>query len=282
MRPPQTTVDALGSRYRCLFIDAYGVLISADGALPGAAAFIDRLNADRHPYLIVTNDASRSPESSAARYREMGLALSGDRVVTSGSVLTPYFRERGLRGARCMVLGPEDSGGYVTEAGGEVLPPGRTQDAEVLVICDERGYDLRKGLDEAVTLLFRRVDAGRDIHLVLANGDLLYPAGGNRYGFTARAAALLLEEALALRYPHRPDLRFTVLGKPHAPIFAEAIRRAGTRDVVMIGDQLETDIRGAAAAGIDSALVTGGLTRVDHEDFPEGARPTWILTGVGG
>ena len=67
-------------------------------------------------------------------------------------------------------------------------------------------------------------------------------------------------EGLALRYPQRPDLRFTRLGKPGPALFAEAERRAGTRDLVMLGDQLETDILGANRYGIDSVLVGGGVT----------------------
>jgi HAD superfamily hydrolase (TIGR01450 family) len=264
-------------RYRCLFLDAYGVLISHEAALPKAGALIDRLHEAGHPFFIVTNDASRSPETSAARYREMGLAVSAERVITSGSVLGPYFRREGLAGARCLVLGPEESRRYVTEAGGRALSPDRDEDAEVLVVCDERGYTFREGLDRALSLLYRRIDRGQPIRMILANCDLVYPAGDGRYGFTARAAALLLEDALALRYPGRTDLRFQRLGKPHRPIFDEAIRRAGTREVVMVGDQVETDVRGANAAGIDSALVVGGITRAIPDPFPEGARPTWIL-----
>ena len=63
--------------------------------------------------------------------------------------------------------------------------------------------------------------------------------------------------------PGRDDLRFTRLGKPNAPIFQEALRQAGTTDVVMVGDQLGTDILGANRLGIPSALVTTGLSSLD-------------------
>ena len=46
-------------------------------------------------------------------------------------------------------------------------------------------------------------------------------------------------------------------------IFEAAARLTGTRDMVMLGDTLETDIRGANAFGIDSALVAGGVTPAD-------------------
>ena len=49
--------------------------------------------------------------------------------------------------------------------------------------------------------------------------------------------------------------------------------------MVMLGDTLETDIRGANAFGIDSALVAGGVTPTDGL---EGAVdvPTYWLRGL--
>ena len=55
--------------------------------------------------------------------------------------------------------------------------------------------------------------------------------------------------------------------------------RAGSRNVVMIGDQLATDIAGANAAGIDSALITGGVATAS---IPAGGpQPTWLLPPLG-
>ena len=61
-----------------------------------------------------------------------------------------------------------------------------------------------------------------------------------------------------------------------AGMFEEAAERAGTRKLVMVGDQLATDIRGARQFGIDSALVLSGLTRPGTEIVPEEA-PTFVL-----
>jgi ribonucleotide monophosphatase NagD (HAD superfamily) len=74
--------------------------------------------------------------------------------------------------------------------------------------------------------------------------------------------------ALQVRYPHRTDLRFTRLGKPYAAMFTEALRRSGTRNMVMIGDQLETDIRGARAFGHEAVWVSTGVTAADGLPCP--------------
>ena len=73
---------------------------------------------------------------------------------------------------------------------------------------------------------------------------------------------------------------FKKLGKPHPAIYQEAIRRSGTRDMVMIGDQLETDIRGSNNMGLDSALVTTGVTGTKTNKLPKRLRPTYLLTSL--
>jgi HAD superfamily hydrolase (TIGR01450 family) len=274
---PRISASRLLERYEAVLLDAYGVLITHDGVIPHAAAFIDRLNGLRKTYFVLTNDGSRSPGTSAQRFRDRGIAVPADRILTSMHPIGAFFRERGLRGSRCLVLGPEDSIDAVREAGGE--PVGWGEDAEALVVADERGYDFLDGLDHAMNLVFSRAAAGKPILLVLANPDLIYPAREEGFGFTGGAAAALIEEAVRLRFPGRDDLRFVPMGKPHPPLFEEALRLAGTRNAVMVGDQLPTDIRGAHRAGIDSALTTTGITRLDAipQDAP---RPTWILESL--
>ena len=46
--------------------------------------------------------------------------------------------------------------------------------------------------------------------------------------------------------------------------------------MVMFGDTLETDIRGANAFGIDSALVAGGVTPADGLDGAEDVPTYWV------
>jgi ribonucleotide monophosphatase NagD (HAD superfamily) len=90
----------------------------------------------------------------------------------------------------------------------------------------------------------------------------------------------MLEAALQRRYPSRPELKFTRLGKPHAAIFEEAQARSGTRDMVMIGDQLETDIRGAVEFGLDAVLVDTGITNLKLNAVDESLQPTYYLDSL--
>lgn len=276
-----TTVDVLIERYDVFLLDAYGVLVDTAGAAPGAASLLRRLRRDGKQLLLVSNDASRLPATTVARYRGFGLDLEEKDILTSGMLLAGWFAREGLAGERCVVLGTGDSERFVSEAGG-VLVPRTDERARVFVVADDAGYPFLEGIEEVLTTLIHRMDRGEDVRLVLPNPDLIYPKGGGAYGLTSGSVAQMIEHGLTVRYPGTAPV-FERLGKPNRALFDAALERLGARDrsrVVMLGDQLGTDILGAFRAGVDSALVTAGLTQViDPEDLPE-PKPTWILPGL--
>lgn len=258
MVPETCSIGALLDRYDGVLLDAYGVLVDAGGALPGAAALIAELGRRRLPYAIVTNDASRSTATYVRRFASLGLPIDGERIVTSGSLLPRYFRERGLAGARTCVLGTADSYAFVREGGGVPVDIRPGMEIDAVAICDDAGTPFLDGIELSLSAIVRAVEAGRTPALVAPNPDLVYPKGGGELGFTAGAMALLVEAALARRFHGRP-LVFDRLGKPAPHLFLEGARRLGLPldRIVMIGDQLETDIAGAASAGIAGALLAG-------------------------
>ena len=275
---PRTSIRDLAERYDALLFDAYGVLVHADGPMPGADAVIAGLNRSGKPYRLITNDASTLPKTAAARYRRYGLQLDAEHIVSSGLLLEDWFREHGLQGKRCAVLGPRDSMRYVERAGGEVVRADQAFD--VLMIGDESGYAFLDTVDSTLSTLFRLLDRGARVHLVLPNPDLIFPVGADGFGFAAGSIALMFEAALARRYPQRSDLRFARLGKPQPNLYQRALRELGTQNAVMIGDQLETDIAGAHAAGIDSALITTGVSSANLSNIDPALRPNYWLQSL--
>lgn len=278
--PPRPRLADLLGRYDGFLLDAYGVLVDKERALPGAADFLARLDAAGRPWLVVSNAASRLPETLSAEFAALGVRVPPDRLLTSGGLLVDYFQTQGLTGARCAVLGPPESHRYVERAGGVVLPLADATDFDALIVADQKDVHFPDDLNRLVSALLGQLDASRPAPaLLLLNPDLIYPAGPERYGITAGAIAALLEAVLAERYPGRAPT-FLRLGKPNRPLFdagrARLLGRPGSGRVLMIGDQLGTDIRGAAAAGIDSLLVGTGLgAGGDPARWP--VRPDWYL-----
>ena len=271
---PLISIDTLIARYDALLFDAYGVLVHRDGLLPGARGTLARLRDLGKPFLVVTNSAARLPERAAARYRGFGLPIEPDQIVTSGALLKPYFSGQGLQGLRFAILGPRDTYRYVELAGAEPVPP--NADFDGVVIGDQVGFPFLESIDAVLSRLIVKFDHGESQPLILPNPDLVYPKAEG-FGITSGAVALIIEAALKQRYPNRSDTAFIPLGKPEPTLFAEAVRRAGTRNVVMIGDQIDTDIQGACRFGIDSALVAGGVAELDFQARHSAWRPTYRL-----
>lgn len=282
---PKTSPEALGaslddilSRYDVLLFDAYGVLVHADGALPGAAELIARLRAEGRETLVLTNDASRTPEQCAARYRDLGLPVDAPMVISSGSLLAGWYQAQGLVGAPTIVLGTAGSRLLVERAGGAPIPPSEAGPCTSLVValCDEAFEPFLPLLDDTLSAVILALERGAQLRLVVPNPDLLYPRGGGGFGLTTGAVAAMLEGALRAKLGQAPG--FERLGKPHPPMFEEARRRSGGSRLVMFGDTMETDILGAARAGIDSVLVQTGVSAPPGPDAA--LRPTWVLRSL--
>jgi HAD superfamily hydrolase (TIGR01450 family) len=281
--PRPTTTRELLERYDGLLLDLYGVLVDAGGLLPGAADFLSELERLTTPFAFVSNDASRSTETYVRRFASWGVRVAPERFVTSGSLLPAYIVSNSLAGARTAVLGTPDSEAFVREGGGLVVPVRAGMEIDALVVADDAGFAFLDGLEHALSAVVRALDAGRRPALVLPNPDLVYPKAPGELGFTAGTMALMIEAALARRFPGA-NLVFDRLGKPEPHLYNAAAKQLGIAvdRLVMIGDQLETDIAGANAAGVPCALLAGPISRwTDEEttDAPSQRRPTptWLI-----
>lgn len=283
LNPPAgaiASLDEILARYDVLLFDAYGVLVHADGALPGASELLSALRAEGRETLILTNDASRTPEQCAARYRDLGLDVDASMVISSGSLLAGWYAAEGLLGAATIVLGPAGSRTLVERAGGVPISPAEAKSSPSLVValCDEAFEPFLPLIDDTLSAVLLGLQRGATVRLVVPNPDLLYPRGGGGFGLTTGAVAHMFEAALTAKLGLGPAPRFERLGKPHAPMFDEARRRSTGARLVMFGDTLETDILGATRAGIDSVLVQTG---VSAPPGPEATlRPTWVLRSL--
>jgi ribonucleotide monophosphatase NagD (HAD superfamily) len=63
------------------------------------------------------------------------------------------------------------------------------------------------------------------------------------------------------------------MGKPASVIYDIALRELGlpASEVLAVGDSLEHDIAGAAAAGVDALFICGGIHEKDFAEEAEGA-----------
>lgn len=278
--PPLIRIEELLERYDAFLVDAYGVLVDSTRVYPTAARFLHRLRDANKRFLILSNDASKLPSTAAERYQRFGLPIDECDLLTSGTLVGPYLLANDLAARPSIVLGPHETRHFILNVGSTITRID-DPDAEVVVVFDDGGFPFLPAIEAVLSNLIKRIDRNLPVHLVLPNPDYVYPKAPGQMGLAAGSVASLIEQALQHRFGDAAP-QFVRLGKPHLPIFTagmEQLAVADPRRVVMIGDQLQTDILGAQEAGIDSVLVGTGVSALVR-NFGGNPRPTWVIDAV--
>ncbi|MEI9425854.1 HAD-IA family hydrolase, partial [Mesorhizobium sp. Cs1299R1N1] len=134
---------------------------------------------------------------------------------------------------------------------------------DTLVVLDDEGFDFKRAADRILSVFHRRlIETDEMPRIITANANIVYPGKDGSLLFGPGIIGPMLEAGLA---PFgAPPISVEFVGKPGRAIFDECIARAGTDRLLMVGDQLDTDIKGAKAAGLDALLVTSGLNSYDE------------------
>ena len=284
MIPSYIDIEAIFDHYDAVFFDAYGVLVDGIDALPNAEQLLNIMNASAMNYFIVTNDASKSIESLSNKFQSQGMRIPVERIVNSGSLISAYYRDEDLVGRPTLILATKDSSTYVSGSCAKILSLDSNSEPDAILFTHSGPYDWESTLKHLLNLVSKRFNQKTPVRMVLPNTDFIYQDGQTDFGMGAAAFVETLEQALMRLHGKHEVLRATKLGKPHPPIFTEAILRAGSNNAIMIGDQLETDILGANNVGLDSAVVTTGINKrsnpKEFKDMPDDLTPRYILTSL--
>ena len=255
----------LAEAYEAFILDLDGVLYRGDEPVAAAAPTIDALRSADKRLVYLTNNSARTPEQVATKLRHLGIDATAEEVLTSAQATAELLaRDDGDR-STAYVIGQEGVRTALTAAGLELVDGNATRSDFVVVGWD--GEVTYEALRRATVL----VRGGA--RLVATNADASYPAPGGELWPGAGAILAAVETA--------SGAKATVVGKPHAPLFEAAIRRAKSRDALMVGDRIETDVAGAAAAGLDAALVLSGVSEL-RDVLDQDALPVAILPDIGG
>jgi glycerol 3-phosphatase-2 len=250
----------IADAYDTILFDLDGVLYRGAEPVPGAAETVAALRSLGKRIAFVTNNSSRTPDAIAHHLGSLGIDARADEVETSALATAALLRSRAV--ASAFVVGGDGLRIAVGSAGVELVERGGERADAVVVGIDPsfRYADLLTG-----TWLIHGGAA-----LIASNADSTYPAADGLILPGAGAIVAALETS--------SGETAEVVGKPNAPIFREALRRAGGTRPLVVGDRLDSDIEGARRLGWDSALVLTGIsTRADVGRT--GIEPTYVLEG---
>ena len=254
--------------YDLVVFDLDGVVFLIDKPIPGAAETVERLRGEGTAIAYATNNASRRAPEVAALLTGMGVPASPGEVLTSAAAAAGLLRDRLPSGAPVLVVGAEALRAEVRDAG--LTPVDAYEDGPAAVV---QGY----GPEVGWRILAEAALAVRGgAYWMVTNADRTLPSARGPLPGNGSLVAVL-RTAL----DREPDV---VVGKPEPALFTAAATHAGARRPVVVGDRLDTDIEGAARAGMDSVLVLSGISGpADLLSAPPGHRPTYLarsLTGL--
>ena len=248
-----------------LLTDLDGVIYRGAGAIPEAIEHINRAaETTRVGYL--TNNASRTDRDVAAHLRSLGLAAEPADIVTSPQAAVGLLRERVAPGALVFVVGGAGIVDELTKAGYRTTRSANDRpDAVLQGFSPEVGWE---HLAEAAFALAEQPDHD-PLPWIATNTDWTIPV---ERGLAPGNGTLV--SAVHTAVQRLPDFA----GKPERAMFDTAVERFGTGRALMLGDRLDTDIKGAQNAGIDSLHVLTGADRPKQLVAASAdMRPTYIV-----
>lgn len=236
-----------------ILFDMDGVLYNSEEPIAGASDTLAWARTRGIPYLFLTNTTSRPRQALVEKLRRFGIPASVDAILTPCSAAAAWLNAHVTEPVALFVR-PAARAEFDAL---EVLPEEAEQGAAAVVVGDLGDHWDYRTLNRAFRLLHANP---RGILVALGMTRFWQAADGLRLDAGPFVAAL---EFAAGR-------KAVVLGKPAREFYVAAVEklRIPAGEIVMVGDDVETDIAGAQNAGLKTVLVKSGKFRPADLDSP--------------
>jgi HAD superfamily hydrolase (TIGR01459 family) len=245
------------SRYDVLFCDVWGVVHNGVTAFDGACRALETFRASGGTVILVSNAPVPKQRVSDMLDTRHVPGAAWDDIVSSGDIALAHVEDRNFHQIYC--IGPQDRDQALFSAlrGRSV----ELADAEAIV-CTGLNDDRRETPEDYRDMLERALE--KRLPFVCANPDLIVDVGGTLF-YCAGAIADL--------YAHMGGDVYWA-GKPYLSAYetahrkAEDLRNANVEksEILVIGDALRTDIKGAENYGCDALFIASGIHRHETVD----------------
>lgn len=265
------------AHYDAFLIDLWGVIHDGVNTYPGVHDALRALKSAGKTAIFLSNAPRRATKAMESLAR-MGIDASFyDHVVTSGEAMWDYAKNHqqpfDSSWENYIYIGPEKDRDILVG-----LPYKEVTSAQHAQFAITTGFDEdHSTLDEKMPQLQDAI--AYKLPLVCANPDKVV--------VRINGARALCAGVIADAYT---DMGGTshYFGKPYLAVYSKAlsyIPNITKSRIAAIGDSLETDIKGANHAGIDSYLIAGGILGeqlgIRHGQLPDAARLQQICDEYG-
>jgi HAD superfamily hydrolase (TIGR01458 family) len=221
-----------------VLLDLDGVLTTSGRPLPGAHHAMAALRRAGMPFKILTNTTSMTRRDLLSQVRDAGFELGGDELLTAATATADYLRKK-HQGASCFLITKRDlsedfEGIEIVDTHADIVVIGGAED----------GFTYAK-LNSAFQMLM--------------NGATLLAMHRGFYWQTDQG--LMLDAGAFVRgLEEAAGVEATLAGKPARSFFDSGVDALGipADEIVMVGDNIRSDVNGAQVAGLRGVLVCTG------------------------
>ncbi|MEO1004118.1 MAG: TIGR01458 family HAD-type hydrolase [Cyanobacteria bacterium J06638_7] len=242
-----------------LLLDLNGVLYDEGGVVGGAVATVAEARRRGLAIRYVTNTATRHHHTLERELEAMGFAVQAGELFTAPLAALAWL-QRQRRHPFCLVH----------ESIAPLYAPLAAERPDCVLLGDARHQLSYANLSRALELLLE--------------GAPLIGIGMNRR-FREGGRWLLDAGAFIRALEYGADCQATVMGKPAAAFYQELVQSLGLppQRCLMLGDDVEADVAGAMACGLQAVLVQSGKYReADRKLLPPGAGLIADISALGG
>ncbi|MCK1202482.1 TIGR01457 family HAD-type hydrolase [Streptococcus uberis] len=232
--------------YKGYLIDLDGTIYKGRERIPAGERFIQRLQEQEIPYLLVTNNTTRTPKMVQDMLaQQFNIQTPLETIYTATMATVDYMKDMN-RGQTAYVIGETGLKSAISEAG---YIEDKENPAYVVVGLDSQvTYDMLATATLAIAKGALFIGTNPDLNIPTERG--LMPGAGS--------LVALLEAATRVKP--------VFIGKPNAIIMNKAldILQVKRSEAIMVGDNYLTDIMAGIQNDIASLLVTTGFTKAEE------------------
>ncbi len=240
----QSGLKSIVNSYDLLFIDIWGVVHNGIKLYDNSIEVLENLSNLNKEFILLTN--APRPSSTVVNFlKKMGLNKFFENVFTSGEAALKYLI-KDLKNKKFFHIGPStrDFDLFKSFEKNKVL---NIKDADYL-LCSGLFDDHSDNLNYYKSLFSEHISK----KMICTNPDLIVDRGDKRE-YCAGSVAKIFEEIKG---------EVIYFGKPYPPVY-NLSSETKNKKVLCIGDNLNTDIKGANIQNYDSLLITNGIHRYE-------------------
>ena len=236
----QKGLSSVVNHFDLFFIDIWGVVHNGIKLYPTAINVLERLNSLNKDYVLLTN--APRPNSTVIKFlKKMGLAnIHCEKVYTSGEAALSFFKKNNKNLKFYHIGPPRDFDLFFSFKENKVENIDDSQFLLCTGLFDEYFDDLNYYKD----LLKNK----KKLKMICTNPDLVVDRGNQKEYCAGTIAKIFEEQGGVVEY----------FGKPY-PLVYKLSADLKNKKILCIGDNLDTDIKGANLQNFSSLFISSGI-----------------------